>query len=256
MIGTIAAKELKSLFASPLAWIVLALLQLVLGYVFLKRLDDFLQIQSQLVQLASPPGFTELVAGPLFATCAIVFIFAVPLLGMRLVSEERRNQTMVLLTSAPISMTELVLGKYLGLVTFLALIITLVTMMPLSMAGATNLDYGLLASLVGGVLLLVLGFAAVSLYISCLTLHPMAAAFGGFTALIAMTLLGDTAIEGLRARQWVLPASFVQVFAPLKNFEPLSRGMVDTASIACSVLLVVTFLVLAIRHLDARRLRG
>ena len=208
MIGIIAGKELRSLFSSPLAWVVLALLQVVMGYVFLKRLDDFLQIQPQLVQLASPPGFTELVAGPLFATCAVVFVFAIPLLGMRLVSEERRNQTMVLLTTAPLSMTELVLGKFLGLAAFVALIVGLTAMMPVSMAGSTSLDWGLLASQAGGVLLLALGFAAVSLYISCLTMHPMAAAFGGFSSLLAMTLLGDTAIEGLQARQWTLPRTF------------------------------------------------
>lgn len=256
MIRTIAGKELRSLFSSPLAWVVLALLQLVMGYVFLKRLDDFLQIQPQLVQLASPPGFTELVAGPLFATCAVVFVFAVPLFGMRLISEERRNQTMVLLTSAPVSMTEIVLGKFTGLAVFLSMIVGLIALMPLSMAGSTSLDWGLLASQTCGVLLLALGFAAVSLYISCLTLHPMGAAFGAFASLLAMTLLGDTAIEGLQAREWTLPASFIQVFAPLRNFEPLSRGMVDTASIACSILLIITFLVLTIRHLDARRLRG
>ena len=102
MIFTIAAKELKSLFASPLAWLVLTAVQLITGYAFLKRLDDFLQVQPQLVQLPSPPGVTELVVAPLFAVTAIVLLFAAPLLGMRSLAEERRNQTMVFLTSAPL----------------------------------------------------------------------------------------------------------------------------------------------------------
>ena len=53
MINTIAGKELKALFSSPLAWIVLTLLQLILGFGFLKRLDDFMQIQPQLLQAPS-----------------------------------------------------------------------------------------------------------------------------------------------------------------------------------------------------------
>jgi len=256
MIWTIAAKELKGLFASPLAWMVLTAIQLIGGYAFLKRLDDFLQIQPQLIQLASPPGVTELVAAPLFATTAIMLLFAMPLLGMRTIAEERRNQTMVFLTSAPISMTQIILGKFVGLVLFAVLIVMLMTAMPLSLAGSTQLDYGLIASLFAGVLLIGAGFAAVSLYISALTAHPMAAAFSAFAALLMMILMGEAAGDGLRARGWNVPAALVQVFSPLKNFEPLGKGAIDTYAIACSLLLIIFFIVLAVRRLDRRRLRG
>ena len=256
MISTIAAKELKGLFASPLAWMVLTAVQLIAGFAFLKRLDDFLQIQPQLVQLASPPGVTEIVVAPLFATTAIMLLFAVPLLGMRSIAEERRNRTMVFLTSAPLSMTQIVLGKFVGLLVFLALIVVLITAMPLTLAASTRLDYGHIATLCAGTLLVAAGFAAVSLYVSSLTAHPTAAAFGAFSALLVMVFIGDAAGEGLRARGWNLPAALAQVFAPLKNFEPLGKGLVDTYSIACSLLLTVFFIVLTVRRLDSRRLRG
>src|SRR3972149_2932995 len=100
MIFTIAGKELKTLFASPLAWVVLTMMQLIAGYAFRRRLDDFLQLQSQLAQMGNPPGVTELVAGPVFGTAAAGLLFAVPVLAMRLVAGERRNQTMVLLLAA------------------------------------------------------------------------------------------------------------------------------------------------------------
>jgi len=256
MIFTIAAKELKSLFASPLAWMVLTAVQLITGYAFLKRLDDFLQVQPQLVQLPSPPGLTELVVAPLFALTAIVLLFATPLLGMRSIAEERRNRTMVFLTSAPLSMTQIVLGKFLGLALFLLLIVVLVLAMPLALAWSTDLDYGLLASLTLGVLLLAAGFAALSLYVSSLTVHPVAAAFGSFMALLLMLLMSEAAGDGLRARGLQVPAALVQVFSPLKNFEPLGKGVIDTYAIVCSVLLAIFFLVLTVRRLDSRRLRG
>jgi ABC-2 type transport system permease protein len=235
---------------------VLTAVQLIAGYAFLKRLDDFLQIQPQLVQLASPPGVTELVAAPLFATAAMVLLFAVPLLGMRSIAEERRNQTMVFLTSAPVSMTQIVLGKFVGLTIFIILIVALITAMPLALAGSTRLDYGHIACLGAGVLLIAAGFAAVSLYISSLTTYPMAAAFGAFATLLLMVLMGEAAGDGLRARGWLLPAALAQVFSPLKNFEPLGKGLVDSYAIACSLLLVVFFIVMAVRRLDGRRLRG
>lgn len=256
MILTIASKELKALFASPLAWMVLTGVQIILGFAFLKRLDDFLQLQPQLVQLASPPGLTELVVTPAFALTALVLLFAAPLLGMRSIAEERRNQTMVFLTSAPVSITQIVVGKFLGLVAFLSLIIALVAAMPLVLAPSTSLDYGLLLSLIVGLLLLAAGFAAASLYMSSLTAHPVAAAFGAFALLLLMVLMGEAAGDGLRARGWRIPAALSQVFSPLKNFEPFTKGVIDSYALACSVLLIIVFLVLAVRRLDALRLRG
>jgi ABC-2 type transport system permease protein len=256
MIFTIARKELKSLFSSPLAWVVLTVVQLIASFAFLKGVDEFLAVYPQLVQLPNPPGVTELVIAPLFAVAAVVLLFASPLLGMRLIAEERRNQTLVFLTSAPVSIAHIVLGKFLGLALFLALIVMLVAAMPLSLAGSTDLDYALLASLALGLLLLAAGFAALSLYVSSLTVHPVGAAFGAFAALLLMLLVSETAADGLRARGWHVPAALVQVFAPLANFTPLRKGIVDTHAIACAVLLIVVFLVLTVRRLDALRLRG
>ena len=256
MIFTIAGKELKAMFASPLAWVVLCVVQIIIGFAFLKRLDTFFQIQPQFASMANAPGATELVAAPVFGTLGALLLFVVPVLAMRLIAEERRNQTMVLLMSAPVSMTEIVLGKFLGLVIFLLSIVALATLMPLSIAGATRLDYGLLAGLTVGIALLAAGFAAVSLYVSCLTVHPVAAAISAFAALLGMVLIGDAAGEGLRARGWGVVASLAQVLSPIKNFEPFGKGVLDTYALACSVLLIVVFLMLAIRQLDAQRLRG
>jgi len=256
MIFTIAAKELKVLFASPLAWVVLTLMQIVFGYNFLRRIDEFLQIQPRLSQMAGAPGVTELVAAPTFGTAALVLLFAVPLLAMRSIAEERRNHTMVFLTSAPVSVTDIVAGKFIGLMAFLLLVIGLVALMPLALAGSTPLDYGLLASLTAGIVLLAASFAAVSLYLSSLTTHPVVAAIGAFGVLLAMLLAGETASDSLRARNWPLAAALIQVFTPVLNFEPLGRGLVDTYAIASSLLLTAGCIVLAIRRLDALRLRG
>jgi ABC-2 type transport system permease protein len=162
---------------------------------------------------------------------------------------------MVLLMSAPVSMTEIVLGKFAGLVAFLLAIVALITLMPLSLAIGARIDFGLLAGLVAGLVLMVASFAAVGVYISCLTAHPVVAAFGAFIALLAMALFGEIAEDGLRARGVALGASLARVISPLKNFEPFLRGVLDTYAVACSLLLIAVFLTLAIRQLDAQRLR-
>ncbi|HTD92150.1 MAG TPA: ABC transporter permease [Burkholderiales bacterium] len=256
MIFTIAGKDLKSLFTSPVAWVVLTFVQIIVGYGFLKRFDDFLSIQPQLLQLPSPPGFTELVAVPTFSTTAAIMLFAVPLLAMRLIAEERRNQTMVLLTSAPISILDIVLGKFLALMGMMMVILALITLMPLSLSAATHLDYRLIASILLGLSLIAATFSAVSLYISSLTMHPIVAALGAFGALLGMVLVGEQVADNLQTRGPGVIAAFAQVFSPVKNFEPLGRGMIDTYAIACLLLLAALFLALTVRQLEARRLRG
>lgn len=256
MILTIAGKELRTLYAAPLAWVVLGLTQLIVSYVFLRRLDDFLQLQAQLPRMPNPPGATELIAVPTFGAAGTVLLFTVPVLAMRLFAEERRAHTLPLLLSAPVSLTEIVAGKFLGLFAFLLGIVALTASMPLALARGTSLDYGLLAALVAGLALLAASFAAVGLFASCLTAHPVVAAVGACAALLGMMLAAETAADGLRARGWPAAAALVQVLSPIKNYEPFGRGVLDSYAVVCSLAFIGLFLALAVRELDAQRLRS
>ncbi|HUL40515.1 MAG TPA: ABC transporter permease subunit [Burkholderiales bacterium] len=247
MILTLAAKELKSLFAAPLAWLVLCIVQLLLAWIFLSRLDTFLLLQPQLEQLAQPPGATEVILAPLFGSVAVLIMMAVPLLSMRLIAEERRNQTMPLLMSAPLSMTEIVIGKFLGLVLFLAALISLSGFMAISLYAGTSPDFGVLASNLLGLLLLSACYAALGLYISCLTSHPVLAAVGTLGALLGLWVLDVSSSN---------PESLSNWFSLLRHFESFNRGLIDSADVAFLVLFTLTFVALAIRRLDADRLRG
>jgi ABC-2 type transport system permease protein len=111
MIAIIIRKELMMLFISPLAWVLLAAIQLILTWFFLIRLDAFLEIQPQMLQIANPPGVTEMIVSPVFALAAIVLMMIAPILSMRLFAEERRNHTLGFLLAAPVSITAIVLGK-------------------------------------------------------------------------------------------------------------------------------------------------
>lgn len=247
MIFTIACKELKTLFASSLAWTLLALVQLVLGWVFMGRLDAFLEIQSQLVQIANPPGVTEIIVAPVFAMAAAVLLMATPLLTMRLIAEERRNHTMTLLTSAPISMTDIVLGKFLGLMIFFCGVIFLVMVLSLSLLMGGTLDAGLLLSNAVGLLLICACFAALGLYISSLTAQPAVAAAGTLGVLLGLWVMDIAADDG---------DSIMRTLSLLKHYESFNRGLIDTFDLAYFSLFIITFLVLAIRRLDGERLRG
>lgn len=119
MTAVIAARELRSLFLSPLAWVILAVVVFILAYAFLVQVQVFTEIQPRLAGLPSAPGVTEIVAAPLFEFAAMILLLVAPLLTHRAVAAERRGGTLVLLQSAPVSSTQIVLGKYLGLLAFL-----------------------------------------------------------------------------------------------------------------------------------------
>jgi ABC-2 type transport system permease protein len=245
MIGTIVAKELKALFSSPLAWAVLAFLQIILAWIFLTRVDYFLSIQPQLARVPNAPGLTEIVAVPMFGIASIVLLMSVPMLTMRLIAEERRNQTMPLLMSAPVSMTAIVLGKFLATVAFLALACGLIALMAVSLLLGGTLDFGLLMTNLAGLLLLTASFAAIGLFASCLTTHPVVAAIITLGAFLVLWLINIAASD---------PTSPAHLFSLLKHYETFMNGAVAVTDLIYFALLTGLFLILSIRRLDADRL--
>lgn len=246
MTMTIALKELRLMFASPLAWVVLAFLQLVFAWIFLSQLQTFLEVQSQIAMQPNAPGLTAIVATPLFATATIILLMVVPLLSMRLVAEERRSQTLPFLISAPVSVLQIVLGKFFALLAFLALAVGLILLMAFSLYLGGRLDLGLLAANALGLLLLCGSFAAVGLYLSCLTAQPLVAGIGAFAVLLVLWLINISARD---------PQSLLHLLSLIRHFENFSKGIVALPDVVYYLALTLLFLFLSVRRLDADRLR-
>lgn len=247
----IAARELRSLFLSPLAWTILAVVQLILGYFFLVYLDQFTQLQPQLAQMEAAPGVTEIVVGPLLDTAGIVLLLVAPMLTMRLLSEERRNQTLPLLFSAPVSMTEIVLGKYLGMLGFFMLILAITALMPLSLYSGTSLDTGMMFSGFLGLGLLLAAIAAVGLFMSSMTAQPTVAAVSTFGVLLLLWILDAASTTGSADKG----GSVLAYLSILRHYQPMLKGAFKSVDVIYYLLFITTFLVLSIRRLDSYRLQ-
>jgi ABC-2 type transport system permease protein len=247
MILTIAHKEFRSLFATPSTWLILGALQFIFAWFFLARLDAFLQVQTQLAQLANAPGATLAVAAPLFSTVALIMMMLVPIFTMRLIAEERRNRTLTLLMTAPVSSTQIVLGKFIGLLLFLLLTIAGCVLMVLALAAGTQLDKGLLLANALGLLLLAASYAALGLYISALTAQPMVAAIGGLAALFGLWLFEIGAADN--DILW-------RAFAPTHHFQSFNSGLLNSGDLAFFLLFSAAFLLLTIRRLHNNRIYG
>jgi len=249
MIFNVIRKELKSLFSSPMGWVVLALLQLLFGIFFFFGVNNYFQTMSGAMRPEERLGITEFVGNSIFGFTPMLMLFAVPLLSMRLLSDERRQQTLTFLLSAPLTLTEIVVGKFLGLVFFLAISVLIATAMLVSLNLWADLDFGYILSNFIGVLLLVASFSALGLYVSSLTQQPVVSAIVSFIAMFSLLLL-DFFFAGDN------PTGFAAYLSVVRHFEPFSRGVLDTKDVAYFLLFIITFLTLTVRRLDADRLRG
>ncbi len=250
MIVTIAIRELKNLFLSPLAWAIMAVLQLILAYLFLSQLDTFMLLQPRLAGIEGAPGVTDIVVAPLLQTAGFLLLLVVPAITMRVFSDERRNRTLSLLLSAPVSMTDIVLGKFLGITFFLLLLLALLAAMPLSLYAGTALDTGKLLSGLLGLALLLAAIAAIGVFMSSLTEQPVVAAISTLGLLMLLWII-DWSGGKQKGVTDLLPYLSVKT-----HYESFLKGLFSTADVAYYLLMIATFLILTIRRLDQQRLTG
>jgi ABC-2 type transport system permease protein len=168
---------------------------------------------------------------------------------MRLICEERRNKTLSLLLSAPLSNRDIILGKYLGVLGLLMLIIGLISLMPVSLTVGTQLDWGKFFSNILALILLVAAFTSVGLYMSCIAPHPTIAALGSFGLLLILWILNASA--SIKEQT----SALFEYLSILQHFQALQTGLINTADLSYFVLFTATFLLLSIRRLDNDRLQ-
>jgi ABC-2 type transport system permease protein len=168
---------------------------------------------------------------------------------MRVISDERRNKTISLLFSAPVSITEIVLGKFLAIFAFLLIILMSIALMPLSLLTVGELDLGKLAACLLAMSLLMASFNALGLYMSAISSQPTVAAVSSFGALLLLWIIdwaGSNTGNG---------SSLFEYISIMRHFENLLRGMINTTDIIYFLLFIASFIILSIRRLDNDRLQ-
>ena len=250
-ISVIGLTEFRRMFLSPLAWSILAVVQFILAWIFLLGLNEYVtQIQPMTAGMEDPPGISDLVVSALYLWAGIIMLAVMPLITMRLFAEERMNQTLPLLTSSPLSNTQIILGKYLGVVLFVLLMVGLMSLMPLSLITSTGLDWGKLWAAIIGLVLLLASFAAAGLFLSSLTRQPVIAAvttFGLLLFLVVLYISGNS--QGTGSEVFVYLSHF-------GHFLSFLEGMFDSSDLIYHLLFIGGFLLLTIRKLDNDRLQG
>src|SRR5512138_1733392 len=113
---TIAGKELKSYFASPIAYLLMAFFGLIFGFGFYTATCDFVRFsfQSQMMGRNMPMNVNDQVIRPLLGFASTVALFLIPMITMRLFAEEKRSGTIELLLTSPVRDLEIIIGKWLA----------------------------------------------------------------------------------------------------------------------------------------------
>src|SRR5688572_19728020 len=128
----IAQKELKSYFASPIAYIVIGVFALLYGFFYFIMLRYFLSVSLQMTPLEGGAGpavnINEIMLRPMMQNVTVIVLFVLPMITMRTYAEEKRSGTIELLLTSPLTDFQIIMGKFLGALTLYAamLAITLI----------------------------------------------------------------------------------------------------------------------------------
>ena len=251
---TVFKKEMRSYFASPIAYAVFTLFLVISGYFFYVILAYFSLISVQASMnpgLASGLNVTDGVLRPFFIDISVVLLFLMPLLTMRLFAEERKQGTLELLLTYPLRDGEVLLGKFMAATILYALLLS-ATGLYLPLLGLWS-ELELYPILTGylGLLLLGMTFLSLGLLFSSLTENQIVAAAFTFGALLLFWIIGwgATLAEG----DWGALFRHLSIVEHLTSF---ARGVLEMKDIAYYLGMTSFFLFATLKSLEIRRWKG
>ncbi|APY00140.1 gliding motility-associated ABC transporter substrate-binding protein GldG [Lacinutrix venerupis] len=231
----ILKKEINSFFASPIGYLVIAIFLLLNG-LFLWLFKGEFNILDY--------GFADL--SSFFLLAPWILIFLIPAVTMRSFSDEKKQGTLELLLTKPISHSQIVLGKYLGafLLIILALIPTLLYVYTVNQLGKPvgNLDVGSTLGSYFGLLFLVAAYTAIGVFSSTLSDNQIVA----FIIAVFLCFLFYVGFEGLAD----ILGSFIEQIGMASHFKSMSRGVLDTRDIFYFLSITFFFIFLTIKRIN------
>jgi ABC-2 type transport system permease protein len=249
---TLARKDFFSYLNSWVGVFVLGLFFLMAGLFFYFLLITYVKISmtasQNLYQNVQGLGLTRFVYSAFFLNLSVVLLFFTPLMAMRSFAEEKRQQTLEILFTYPLSDFQIVWGKYLGMVWFFELmLLPTLLYIPLIYWLGGSLDWGPI--LVGylGFWLLGTAYLALGLFISALSENQIISAMITFGLLVFMWVLDW--VSGIMSGPW---ARFVSALAPMRHYREFPLGIMDLSHLVYFVFFILFFLFLALRAIEIR----
>ena len=247
-------KEVRSYFASPIAYAVLTLFALIAGVFFWLRTSNF-QIAS-LQAMMNPAGAQGLNPGdwilrPLFRDLAVIMLFIMPAVTMRLFAEEKKQGTAELLFTYPIRDLELLLGKFLAAMGLFLAMLSLTVIYPLLLAVFVRIEWGPTFTGYLGLVLLGLAFLSLGVLLSSLTENQIIAGMVGFGTALLLWIVGWAADQAGPALGRVL-----NVLSIVAHQDSFAKGVIESKDVFFYLNFSLFCLFLTLRSLESKRWRG
>jgi ABC-2 type transport system permease protein len=250
----IANKELRSYFASPIAYIVIGLFALLYGYFFVTLLAYFIRMSMQMGQFGQGPQSAnvnqQLIRG-LLQNVTILVLFLMPMVTMRAYAEEKRSGTIELLLTSPLTDFQIVMGKFLGALALWAIMlaVSLIHIGILFMYG--NPEWKPIVTAYVGLLLLGGCFISVGLFISSLTKNQIVAGMVTFAVFLILWII--TWIGSFSGPTMDKLTSYLSI---IDHFDDFSKGVIDTTHLIYYISFMTFGLFLTAKSVDSERWRG
>jgi ABC-2 type transport system permease protein len=248
----VAGKELRTYFASPIAYIVTGFWALVFGYFFYVMLYFFLQRSQQAMGMGPQSvNVNQDMIRYVLSNASVVVLFVLPAITMRTYSEEKRSGTIELLLTSPLTDLQIILGKFLGTLALYGamLLVTVLYIALLFWFGNPEVK-PILAGYLG---LLLLGgcFLSIGLFISSLTKNQIVAAVITFVTFLMLWVIDWMASDATGTTATVL-----RYLSITGHFEDFSKGIIDTKHVIYYLSLITFGLFLTAKAVDTERWKG
>ncbi len=252
---TIAGKELRSYFVSPIGYVVLTGFLLLGGWFFFNLLSRFNFLLGIYAAMRNPEmqaqlNLNDAVIVPLLHNLSVVLVILVPMITMRAFAEERRAGTYELLMTAPLTITEIVAGKFIAVLSFLMIMIGLTGIYPAVLLVYGNPEIGMIVAGYLGLVLLAVSFATVGLLTSSLTENQIIAAVSCLVALLLLYIISwpaDTAGGVL--------GEVLRYLSLTEHFSEMVKGVIDTRDVVYFLSVIALALFLTQRSVESIRWR-
>jgi len=249
---TIAQKELRSYFASPIAYVIIGFFALVFGYFYIVSINYFLTMAMQMgIPGQGQININSMAIRPLLQNVSVVALFVLPLITMRTYAEEKRTGTIELLLTSPLTDFEIIMGKFLGAVALygLMLAVTLIHISVLFIYG--NPEWKPIFSGYLGLLLMGASFISIGLLISSLTRNQIVAGMVTFAVLLLLWTLTWATDSAGPVMQKVLEAVSIT-----SHFDDFAKGVISMRHLVYYLSFIGFGLFLTAKSVDSERWRG
>ncbi|MCW5980293.1 MAG: ABC transporter permease subunit [Bryobacteraceae bacterium] len=249
----ICRKELRSYFASPIAYGVMAFFALIAGYFFYVATAIFVSrgMESQMMGRGMPMDINEWIVRPVLMNVSVIGLFMIPMITMRLFAEEKRSGTIELLATSPVRDVEIILGKWMAALVLYAsiLAISALNMAVLFIYGQPDWR----PMLVGYLGLLLQGGAllAIGTFISTTTKNQIIAGIATFAACLLLWVFDW--VSAYETTAWAKVMSYLSV---VTHFEPFAKGVLDTKDAIFYISVIFVGLFLTARSMESLRWRA